>query len=361
MASRESVWQRPPVFVLEVACQFLSVPHLLALGSTSRFHRQRVGQMRLVTVACQCTKESMAFLRGRDLGLAQTLDFRSAKVTAYCSLRLVRYVAARGTDRLRSLILQDGACPRGHLLEAPDAARVAAACRNLRHVATGNELQLTDAGLEALCGLRSLENLDACFLHVTSFRPLLAVAATLKCLHVMGCYSVRLHGLAPLASLTHLNCLSVFGCKDAQLDANLGLLRNLASLTCLSLMDCGLSGRGLRHLSLLCQLDTLFLSDNPLTDRGLSELPGTIPLAPVDRLDPSHQHGCRVLEPHLSLPDRAVRQRPQSRHGGSFQVQVHGVAPPAPQSVLPRGRGLAPTEATGSQDRGLRHLLAAQT
>ncbi len=134
------------------------------------------------------------------------------------------------------------------------------------------DTQVTDAGLEHLRGLTSLEELNLRFTQVTD--------AGLE--HLKGLNSLNELDLsdtqvtdAGLKHLKGLNSLEVLHIHDTQVtDVGLEHFKGLTSLKKLDLNDTQVIGAGLEHLKGLTSLEWLNLHDTQVTDAGLKHLKG---------------------------------------------------------------------------------------
>ncbi len=133
-------------------------------------------------------------------------------------------------------------------------------------------LQVTNAGLKELAGLKSLHTLNLSSTKVTDVG--LKELAGLKSLHTLNLSSTKVTdaGLKELAGLKSLHTLSLDNTKVT--DAGLKELAGLKSLHTLNLSSTKVTDAGLKELAGLKNLQTLSLSFAQVTDAGLKELVG---------------------------------------------------------------------------------------
>jgi hypothetical protein len=143
---------------------------------------------------------------------------------------------------------------------------------------TGTEV--TDAGLEHLKGLTTLQMLDLSGTEVTDAGlEHLKGLAKLRTLD-LAVTKVTDAGLVHLKGLTELQSLDVGGTRVT--GAGLEHLKGLTKLQSLNLLWTRVTDAGLEHLKGLTKLRTLSLSETKVTDAGLDHLKGLTELHSLD-------------------------------------------------------------------------------
>jgi serine/threonine protein kinase/Leucine-rich repeat (LRR) protein len=167
--------------------------------------------------------------------------------------------------------------------------------RTLEILDLGGVKAVTDAGVGQLRGLTKLRVLCLGDTHVTDVSlGYLAGLTDLRCLRLEGTQVTdpgleQLKGLAHLETLTlngtritdaglaHLKdhrtlvCLTLWGCSEVG-DAGLANLRDLVGLQVLHLVGTRVTDRGLASLEQLTELNDLILNGTKITDAGLSHV-----------------------------------------------------------------------------------------
>jgi hypothetical protein len=151
--------------------------------------------------------------------------------------------------------------------------------KNLSHLSL-SVTQVTDAGLKHLAGLKNLSFLDLGSTPVTSAG--LEHLAGLKNLSylVLNGTKVTDAGVKHLAGLNGLSTLDLVGTKVT--DAGLKELVGLKNLSTLTLGATEVTDAGLKHLVGLKKLSTLDLSFTQVTDAGVKHLAGLNGLSTLD-------------------------------------------------------------------------------